>query len=282
MIIASGILWGSIGLFAKTLSDIGFSSAQIAAVRLIAAAVILVAVNFKSLRINPRDWWMFASLGIGSLLSMFFLYLEAIKYTSLTIAAILEYTAPIMVMIMSAIFYRERITTKKLTALAAAFCGTVLISGFDTSGSVTAWGITLGLLSGFAYSLYSIIGKFVLKKYPPLVTAAYSFVFAALASVLLCDFPSLIHKTVHSEKVLFTILVMFGSGLITAALPYILYTYGLNHVPAGEASVMTAAEPLTAALLGVFIYNERLGIASIVGMLLIVSAVVILSLSKQE
>ena len=170
-IILAGIFWGTIGVFAKALTQFGFNSFQNSTIRLVGAAIMLLIINRKHLKIKVRDLWMFALLGTASLFSMSFVYFQAIKYTSLSLAAILLYTAPIMVTIMACVFYHEKISALKIFALLFAFLGIVLISGFDTKSNVTTVGIIYGLLSALAYSLYSIIGKFILKKYSTKTTS---------------------------------------------------------------------------------------------------------------
>lgn len=279
-IICAGILWGTIGIFAKTLTQFGFDSVQNTTIRLAVCAIVLVLINIKHLRIKLSDLWMFALLGIASLFSMSFVYFEAIKYTSLSLAAILLYTAPIMVTIMASVFYREKMTTLKIAALIFAFIGIVMISGFDPATNITAKGIVYGLLSAFSYSLYSIIGKFVLKKYSTKTTITYAFIFAAAAAVLCCDFSSIASTVALADNKIVLAIVMFATGIVTAALPYTLYTIGLTHVPAGKASIMASVEPLTATLIGVAFYSEKLGIISLLGMALILGSVTSLSLSK--
>lgn len=280
MIILAGIFWGTIGIFAKTLTQLGFDSAQNSTIRLVVCAIILVLINIKHLKIKICDLWMFALLGIASLFSMSFVYFQAIKYTSLSLAAILLYTAPIMVTVMACIFYREKMTVLKICALIFAFLGIVMISGFDSATNATPIGIVYGLLSAFAYSLYSIIGKFVLKKYSTKTTITYAFIFAALASIIFCDFGALSDIITSNNNKILLFAVMLGTGAVTAAIPYALYTIGLTRTPAGKASIMASVEPLTATLIGVAFYSEKLGLVSVIGIIFILGAVTALSFSK--
>ena len=119
----------------------------------------------KLLKISIRDFPVFSGLGIISILAMSCTYFIAIKKTSYSVAAILLYTAPVIVSVLSAIFFKEKFGTSKLVALAVAFAGCVLVSGFTGDSRVNAVGIFFGLMSGLAYALYSIFGKFALEKY---------------------------------------------------------------------------------------------------------------------
>lgn len=280
LIILAGIFWGLIGVFAKSLTQLGFNSVQNTTIRLVVCAIVLLLINVRHLRIKICDLWMFALLGVASLFSMSFVYFEAIKYTSLSLAAILLYTAPIMVTIMSWLFYHEKMTPLKISALIFAFTGIVMVSGFDTTVNVSAKGVFFGLLSAFAYSLYSIIGKFVLKKYKTETTITYAFVFAGLCSLLCCDFGDFAAIVSKSDDVLHLITIMALTGIISAAIPYTLYTTGLNKVPAGKASILASVEPLTATVVGICFYSEKLGFISIVGIIFILGAVTALGFNK--
>ena len=69
-------------------------------------------------------------------------------------------------------------------------------------------------------------------------------------------------------------------GVVTTALPYILYTFGLNYVEAGKASVMATIEPVAATLLGVFILQEPITIVGIAGVILVIGALVLLNIRQ--
>lgn len=278
-IIAAGILWGLMGVFSGELNNLGFNSAEGTAIRLISCALIFILINFKKLRVDIKDLWQFVMIGIFSILTMSYTYFESIRLSSLTLASILLYTAPVMVTLMSVMFYREKITPGKIICLTGAISGIVMISGIDTKISLTVPGLTYGLLSAFSYALYSIIGKNLLKKYEPVTVSSYAFIFAALGSVFTVDLPTMVCTFIDSSNLLYTLGIMIGCGVVTAAIPYTLYTLGLKHIPAGKASILACVEPLTASVMGICFYGDRIGLVSITGILLILLAVTFLSIS---
>jgi len=280
-IILSGILWGLMGVFSKALNSIGFSSVEGSAIRIVLCAVILVVINIKSLKIDAKDIWKFVLIGIFSILTMSTTYFESIRLSSLTLASILLYTAPVMVTVMAAVFYKERITAKKLICLFCAVMGIVMISGLDSSSEITPSGLFYGLMSAFSYALYSIIGKLILKKYPPNTVSTYAFVFAGIGAAMLCDIPSIYETVCTSQNVLYTICVMAGCALVTAAIPYTLYTLGLKYTPASTASILACVEPLTASVIGIAFFGDSLGAVSLFGISLIFISVGVLSVSKK-
>ena len=129
-IFAAGILWGSMGIFVDILTGLGFTEMQSAAIRICSAAVIYVVfLVFKDaslLKIKLKDFPVFAGLGILSILAMTCFYFLAIRKTSYSVAAILLYTAPVIVSVLSAVLFKEKFGLSKLSALIVAFVGCVL------------------------------------------------------------------------------------------------------------------------------------------------------------
>ena len=186
LIILAGAVWGTMGIFVNEMDKIGFSSLQTSSVRVTVAAVamlVLLAVTDKSkLKIHIRDLYLFIILGVGCILGMSILYFYTIQHTSLSIAAILLYTSPVWVIIISAIFLHEKITWQKLLAVILAFLGCAMVSGLGGADAISPFFLLTGVGSGLAYGLYSIFGTVAMRKYHPYTVTAYSFVFAAIAS----------------------------------------------------------------------------------------------------
>ena len=161
LIILAGVFWGSMGLFVRRLESYGFTSVQIVALRLTLAVVMFGAIlrmrGKGEFRIALRDLPLFLALGLVSVLFFTVCYFTAISMMTLSTAAILLYTSPIWIMIMSVLFFREKLTVRKLLALVLAFGGCVLVSGLSGDG-ITAKGLLIGLGAGIGYGLYSILG----------------------------------------------------------------------------------------------------------------------------
>ena len=278
-ITAGAVMWGFIGLFLKALD--GFSSAQLLAVRSFVTAVLLFAFlavrDRKKLYIKIRDIHYFIGTGIISFASYNFAYFAAIRLTSMSVAAVLLYTSPIFVTIMSAIFFKEKLTPKKCVAVLCAFAGCMLITGIGTDTMLSTKGLTAGLISGFCYALYSIFGKFALERYSTITVTAYTFLFASLAAIPLADVGSTI-QLITSDNAL--LLLVFG--LFSGLIPYLLYTYGLSKTQAGKAAVIACIEPVTAAVAGVTLLNEELLLRTFIGIVFVIGAVILLQYNKSE
>ncbi len=288
LIILAGVFWGSMGVFVRGLTSLaGFSSIQIVCVRLTVAAIsfgiILFIKNPQGFRIARKDIPLFLGLGLGSILFFTTCYFTAIRMMSLSVAAILLYTSPIWVMLLSTLFFHEKMTGTKLLALAASFLGCILVSGIGTGEtSINTAGILIGLGSGLGYGLYSILGTIALRRYSTYTVTAYTFITAATGSFFVCSLPDLWHKITVCEHKPFLLLFILLTGLVTAVIPFLLYTLGLEQVEASRAAILATVEPMVATLIGIALFHEYMTLMSVLGVLCILSAIVLLNNKRHK
>ena len=152
LIVLAGIFWGSMGIFVRRLGALGFTSLQITAARLVLGALIFCLILLlrdpKGFRIRVTDIPLFLGLGLASVLFFTVCYFTAITMMPLSTAAILLYTSPIWILLMSVLFFHEKLNGRKVLALALAFGGCVLVSGLiggSGSGGLTTAGLLFGL-----------------------------------------------------------------------------------------------------------------------------------------
>lgn len=280
LIILAGCFWGSMGIFVRRLSTFGFSPIQIVALRITVAALafslLLLIKDRSGFRIALRDLPLFLGLGFGSILFFTICYFSAITIMPLSTAAILLYTSPIWIMLMSVLFFREKLNRIKLIALALAFAGCVLVSGISGEG-LTLTGLLLGLGSGIGYGLYSILGTIALRKYSPYTVTTYTFLFAAAGSWLVCQPADMISKISAADNLMGLLLFCVLTGLVTAVIPFLAYTLGLRTVEASRAGILATIEPLVATLVGIVVFSEPLTLLSGLGIALILAAVILLN-----
>ena len=222
--------------------------------------------------------WLAAS-GIFSVVLMNFFYFNAVTLMDMSISSILLYTSPIFVMLMSALFFRERITGKKVLALILAFCGCCLVSGIGGGGVINTKGVIFGIASGFVYALYSIFSRISLKQgVSSVAVSTYTFIFAAAGGILLSDVGNILR--VISEHGPWAIAFMALYALVATVFPYLFYTIGLSYVENGVAAVIVAIEPVVATLIGAFVYREIPSLTAILGIVLVLSAIILLNINR--
>ncbi|MDO4323120.1 MAG: DMT family transporter [Lachnospiraceae bacterium] len=283
-VIAAGCMWGSMGIWVRKCTEAGLDSMQILALRVSVTAVVMAVFlsiyNRELLKIRWKDLWCFLGTGVCSIVFFGYCYNRTIVLASLSVAAILLYTAPIFVMIMSRFLFKEMLSAKKIAALMMAFAGCICVTGIlGGSSSVSTAGILTGLGSGFGYALYSIFSRFALERnYHPFTITLYTFACAFAATLFLADWQPVLSFVTESPG---NFLYGIGYGVITTVLPYILYTFGLSYVDNSRASIMATVEPVVATLIGVFWFKEKMTAINAVGVLLVLCALVILG-RKEE
>lgn len=279
-ILSAGTLWGVMGIFVRRLNAAGLDSMQVVFVRSVVTVLFMVVFllfyNRKLLKIHFRDLWCFLGTGLVSILMFTYCYFRTMQTTSLSVAAVLLYTAPIMVTIMSVPLFKEKLTVSKVAACVLAFTGCIFVTGLlGNAQAVSASGILTGLLSGFGYALYSIFGRFALNRgYHSFTITVYTFIVASAGVIPFLDFHAFSSAFQRDSSILPTSILM---GIVTAAIPYSLYTFGLTVVESSRASIMASVEPVVATLVGTLVFHETLTFYGVIGMILVLSAIVLLN-----
>ena len=230
-VVTAAMLWGTYGAFVTGISALGMSGTNIVFLRFLATCVpvflYLIIMDRKQLVIKKNDLPLFIANGLASLLFFTICYTYAIKETKIATAAAILYTSPAMVMIMSAILFKEKLNAKKCLCILLAIMGCSLVSGLGSAGSgLTAKGLLLGLGSALGYSLYSIFSRYIQKRgYSTFTNIFYTFTTATIAYFIIAllskDLPQIWQLKSASA------LAILG-GIVTGLLAYAFYTTGLE------------------------------------------------------
>lgn len=308
----AGIMWGATGVFTRILDSYGMNSATILETRMLFGVVILglgcLVVDRSLLKIHKKDFWLLAGGGILGNFGLSYFYTEAINQLSMAFAAVLLCTFPVFVMLLSAVLFRERITTKKVGCMALAFAGCVLVSGFlegaaeenVSSGGVgigegvgiggiggeagDSWpvlGVAIGVLAAFCYALYSIFSKAAKERGYSSITITFYFMFMVMILLVPMTDWGMMAEYIREAPVQ-NGLFLLGHCLDAAVLPYVIYTFSLAYVDAGKASVLASSEPVAAMVLGYLFFDEVPTVLMLAGMGLTLLAIIILSLPERE
>lgn len=282
-ILMAAALWGCLGVFLNLLTAAGLTSMQSVAVRTGTATVLyfvyLWVTDRKALNINPRDCRYFIGTGILSVVFFNWCYFNTIQLSSLSVAAVLLYTSPAFVMLLSALLFHEPVTRRKLAALLLTFLGCTLVTGLlPLGGGISPKTLLFGLGAGFGYALYTIFSKFALEKYAPGTVSFYTFLFATLAALPMSGLLGELHLLLSWNGVMGGL----GMGIFCCILPYVFYTEGLRHAEAGKAAILATAEPFVAALLGIVFFHEVLTPFKLLGMAAILFSIVLLNSKSSQ
>lgn len=279
-IIAAAVFWGCISLFYDGLATIGYTPLQVVFLRVSVAAIVMLVYclskHRSALRIRVKDIWMFIGTGVASLAFFNVCYFSAMDALSPSVAAVLLYTAPAFVTVMSAMVYHEAITVRRIVSLLMTALGCVFVTEVFWGTLSSPYGILLGLGAGFGYALYTIFSVAALRIYATETITLYTFVTAAVAVFPICD-PSAMLNTaiIHPYE---TVWLSLGIGIVACVLPYWLYTKGLRGVSAGQASVMATLEPVVATVVGVMFLGDSFSVYKLFGMVCILGGIILLNI----
>ena len=281
-VLIAGTLWGCIGIFVRHYTALGLSSMQTVTIRMTIAAILfalfVLIYRPKLYKIRLKDLWIFLGSGVISVGFFTYCYFTSIELSSLSVAAVLLYTAPAFVMIFSLIFFKERMTIPKSISLVLAVLGCAMTTGVIGGHlNVTLAGFLFGLGSGICYALYSIFSRFALNRgYEPFTITLYTFLFAAIFSLLATDVRPVLH-IVTADLGSIGYAVLFA--MVSCVLPYVFYTLGLKHIASSTASIIATVEPVVATVIGAVVFSEPLAIPfGYLGVALVFLSVVLINI----
>ncbi|MBI4175990.1 MAG: DMT family transporter [Candidatus Aenigmarchaeota archaeon] len=273
LIIISGVLFGSVGVFVKLIGP-SISPFLLTFARLLLAAAIIFLAHFlvkshRSLAMKKGDVPLFVAAGFSGITIGFGLFVAALSIAPVADVVLLVYIYPIITALLAAVFLKERIGKREIAALIIMSAGVWVIYGFRTE-LLANIGNLFAIISGVGYSFGIIIARHVLhdKGYSLWAALFWPFVFGSLLLVLLFPFEALAFAPSAMG-----IWYFLGLVIISTAIPYGLYDAGLRSVEAHMAPILTIlTEPLSAVLLAWIILGEGIGATVIAGGILIVLA----------
>lgn len=286
LVLLAGVSWGAIGVFVKALNNYGVDSMQIVEAKTIisicAMGLIILVKDKRMFQFKLKHSWAFIGAGMAGVILSNQLYYITIKTTSLSVAAVLLYTSPVFIMLLSAELFEEKITKIKVLSLVMAFTGCMLVSGiFEDSAVLNIQGMAVGLCSGIGYALYTIFSRYAINYgYPSLTIQFYTFVTAAIVGVFFTDFGQI--KEAMEADCLPVLLAILGAGLLSTTIPSLAYTAGMRYMDNGKASIMVSIDPVVAILIGIVFFSEKPTVISALGMMISIGAVVLINRAQSE
>ncbi len=277
-VIAAGILWGTSGIFVHNLAPFCYSSLQMTAMRGGVALVLLllyaIVRDRSAFRVNLRELCIFALTGLA-LFGTGSCYFLSMQKSTISTAVVLMYMAPVYVAVWSVLFFSEKMSKLKITAIMCMLVGCVLVSGVIGGISYDGFGIFMGVLSGISYGAYNILTKISMRRGSSAISATiYSTLFMTALAFAVASPYELFEIT--QGKPAQTLPWIVGVGVVTFVLPYLLFTLAMKELPAGTASSLSVVEPMSATIFGVVLFKEKLGALSACGIILIFLAVILL------
>lgn len=283
--ILSGILFGSSGIFVRTLTQNGIDATTLLFLRFsIAILVLLIAIiatDKELLKIRLNDFKLLIITAL-CIIGLNLFYNTAMNTISLSIAAVLLSSAPVFVIIIAYIIFREKITKSKVISILLVIIGCVLTTGIveGNASNISTIGLVGGVVAAIFWAIYTIASKKSLENGLHTYTILfYSLILITLILTPFTDFGQI--ASYVNANIMGNTLFLLLHSTFSFAMPYILLTVSLNHVDSGSASILTSgAEPLAALIFGMLIYSEIPTVLMFIGILITIGALVILAKSE--
>lgn len=272
--IAAGSLgFGFLGIFGKWAFQSGLSVGELLTFRFILAAVILwfglFILNRKKILLEPKQILISAGLGILGYAVFATLYFTAIQGMSVGLAALLLYTYPFWVSLLSHIFLNEKLSAGQWAVLAIALLGVnLLLWGqfrFSDLGALAA-----GLGSAITYAAYILVSAKHQRFVPPISSSLYVITAAAIALALF-----------HQPRLDFALqmnshqwAIVVGVATISTIFPMTMMLAGLQKTKSSHAALISMLEPIAAAIAAALILNESMSALQILGATLILCCLI--------
>jgi len=276
------MLWGSSATAAKFFFKHNISPLLVVESRVIIAAIVLVAflliTRSELLKVRPADLKDFFLLGVIGVAGSNYTYYAAIKETSVAIAILMQYTAPVLVALYMVATKQERISGIKMTAIIMSLAGcTIMLGILDHDVRITALGIVLGSLSSFCFAFFNVYAKVANKHYSVWTVLTYTVVSAGVFWIALDVFVD----TGLGPPPLNVGIALSVFSITSALLPYVFYFRGLKRLRPSTAIVVSTLEPVVAIATAFVFLGETLQATQIAGGIFVVGAVVLLEVFRE-
>jgi DME family drug/metabolite transporter len=241
---------------------------------------ILAAVRgWKNLRLPSSDLGRCCLLGVFGVAASNYLYYFAIQKTNVATAIILQYTAPVWVLLYLVARGLQKPTSQRVSAVSLAVVGCALAIGVLDAGAfrLNAMGVIAALLAAFCFAFYNVAGHRVLARYDRWQVLLWTLL-AASAFWLMVNPPWKI-ATAHFSSVQWLFLLTFS--LISVLGPFALYFAGLQHLEPTRAIVASCLEPVFSIAIAAIVLGELMRPIQTVGIVLVLIAIVLIQLPER-
>ena len=274
-LVGSMIIFGTIGIFRRY---IPLPSGMIACARgFIGMLFLLAYVKLRGIRFSwqsvRKNFWLLVLSGVMMAFNWILLF-EAYRYTTVAIATLCYYTAPILVILASPVLFGEKLTGWKLLCVAAAVAGMVLVSGITEpmeQGSNQWLGILLGLGAAVLYASVVLLNK----KIEGVAAYDKTLIQLGAAAVAILPYTLLMEKPDPAAFSWLTAACLLLVGILHTGIAYALYFGAVSTVKAQTAAILSYLDPVVAILLSALVLGENLSRAGLIGAVLVLGAAVL-------
>lgn len=277
-IAVAAILWGTIGPFMRTLSEMGLSANAIAFIRMFFGSLLLsgymLVTDRRLFRVSAKDLFICAVLGLVTQTGFNLAYVRTVQLIGVSFAAVLLYISPLFLLMGSRFLFKEKQNFIKIAGVFLCVLGAALAvtGGNLNQANLSVEGVLMGILSALTYAIMTLASRILLKRLHSLTLINYCFMFGALFTLPTLTSGALLPllATVESFS------VGLGMGLVPAAMAYIFYFKAIERQPdLAIVGVLTTLELIFSLLFAGILFGERLGPVNLMGVGLILLAIIL-------
>src|SRR5471032_1895944 len=249
----------------------------------IGAAVMVTFVATQNYSRMPwREAVRFIVLGGGGQALLVGMALSSLRYVTPATLAFLFATYPAWVTLVQIVRGAERVTSRRLVALAMSLGGIVVISGAPltaaSSSSNVRVGLALALGAAVIYGMYIPLMQWMQKKHPVAVTSAYAKIGSAFCFLIW----ALSNQTVSANFSSTAWMAIVGLALFSTVLPSVFFLMGLMRLGPVRTAIVSSVEPFLTAMLAAAVFGQAITINILIGGAMIVAAVVVLQFRRER
>ena len=278
--IVAAVCYGTNPLGALPLYADGINACTVLFYRFSLAALLLgllMGIQHKTFALARQELAIIAGLGVlfaSSSTSLFFSF----YFMSAGIASTLLFVYPVMVAVIMAVCFHERVTVSTVSSIVLALCGIALLYRGDDGTALNADGVALVMVSSLTYALYIIIVNKSPLRLSSVKLTFYVLIFAALTVVAVSLFQPATHLQLLATPRQWGLAVMLA--ILPTVMSLVLMVIAVHDIGSTPTAIMGALEPLTAVVISVSLFGEAFTWRLAAGIVLILAAVIIIVVGK--
>ena len=274
-------LWAISGISGEILfKKFNFSSDWLVSTRTLISGILLFLIVIfiekksvlKPLK-NKRDCAGIILFGTAGMYLVQYTYFKTIELSNVSFATILQFTAPFFIFIYESIKNKKVPAVSTVILLFMTILGVVFIAtkGNFSNLSVSLEALLLGVISAIMIAFYSTYPKKLLKKYGSITVVGWGMIIGSIISNVIHPIWK-IEGNVNTKSMIQVIIVV----ILGTSIAYLIYIASLNYISSSLAGILTAFEPVLAAILSVAIFGLKFSFIEIVGFILVFVSIFIL------
>jgi len=247
---------------------------------LVLAPLLLLFGGRGALSLKPRDAMRCLMLGAIGLVGANYFYYLAIEKTTVATAIILQYSAPVWVLVYMAVRGLQKPTARRIAAVGAAVVGSALAIGVAAPGQINLnlVGVLAAMGAALSFAFYNIFGRTLVSQHPRWKVVAYALLGSALVWIVVNPPWRVLEANYSRDQWMFMVMFAFLSMLI----PFSFYFAGLQYLDATSAIVTSCLEPVFAVGIAAVFLGEPAGAVQLVGMLIVLAATIVIQMPEKS